>query len=85
MQGGVNELDCWDFELGMDVDRNATPLIFDLNRSVFEHRDGDFVSESVDGFVDRVIDYFPNQMVKASKVCAADVHARAFSDAFEFA
>jgi hypothetical protein len=35
------------------------------------------------GFVDGVVDHFPDQVVHAAHVRAADVHRRAFAHGFE--
>ena len=68
----------------MDVDRDAAAIVFDGAGSILVEGDGNLGAVAVGGFVDAVIDDFPNQMVKATTICGADIHARAFADALHF-
>ncbi len=67
----------------MDVDRDAAPLVFDGDGSVFVEGDVNMVPIAIGGLIDAVVDDLPNQMVQAGGVGRADVHARPFPHAFQ--
>ena len=83
-QSQIDDLDGGKACAFMDVDRDAAAIVFDGARPVLVQGYFDFGAVAVGGFVDAVIDDFPNQMVKATTVCGADIHARAFADALHF-
>ncbi len=53
----------------MNINRQTTALVIHLNRTILMDGDGYFVAVTVDGFIDGIIDDFPNQVMKARAVC----------------
>ena len=68
----------------MLVDRNAAPIIGNRDRAaIVVQRHRDVRGIAVHRLVDRVVEDFPNEMMKSRRTNAADVHAGAFSNRFE--
>ena len=62
------------FFRGVHVDGNAAAVVDDGDAVVVVHGDVDFVAEAGHGFVDGVVDDFPDEMVQAQFAGRADVH-----------
>ena len=77
------ELDAGNFFGGMDVDRNSAAVIDDGDRIVGVDRHVDHRRMARQRFVDRVVDYFVNQVVETSRGRRADVHAGTFANCLE--
>ncbi len=69
--------------LGMDIHRNTAPIIRHGDTAVGVNGDDDPVAGSSQGFVDRVIDYFVNQVVKGFEIGSANIHTRAAANSLE--
>src|SRR5688572_13734931 len=59
----------------MDVDRNSTTVIDDGDGIIRMDEDFDLRRVTRERFVDRVVDYFVNEVVESSRGRAPDVHA----------
>src|ERR1700757_1622381 len=68
---------------GMHVHGNATAIVHNGDRIIGMDGDIDFVGETRHGFVDRVVDYFPDKMVQSHFPSGADVHGGTQTDGFE--
>src|SRR5688572_33298501 len=76
MQHGEDHFERAFFRGWMFVDRNAAAVVGDGDRAAVRvQRDNDVRSEAVHGFVDRVVENLPDQVVQAGRADAADVHA----------
>ena len=65
----------------MNVHRNSAPVVDDRNRFVGVDRDGNFLAEPGQGFVDGVVDDLENHVMQARTIVGiADVHPRPLSD-----
>ena len=70
--------------LGVDIDRNASPVVDDGDGFVGVDRDRNFLAVTGESLVDRVVDDLENHVVEARAVIGiTDVHPRPFSDRFE--
>jgi hypothetical protein len=69
--------------LRVGIHRDSPAVVADLAASVFEYRDADLGAVPRHGFVDTVIDDFPDEMVEARWSGGADVHSRTLPDGFE--
>src|SRR6266481_6718397 len=67
----------------MDVYRDPSAIIHDLDRVVDVDRHIDLRRVSREGFVDRVVDYFVNEVVESSRGRRPDVHAGTLPDRLE--
>jgi hypothetical protein len=67
----------------VDVDRDAPPVVDDLDRAVVEHRDDDPVAVAGQRLVDGVVDDLPDQVVEAALTGRTDVHAGALAHRLE--
>jgi hypothetical protein len=72
-------------ELGMALDGDAAAVVFDGDAAVDVDRDAHRGGVAGHRFVDRVVDDFVDEMVKAALGGVADVHRRAFADVLEIA
>ena len=64
--------------------RNAAPIVGHRHGLVRVDGNGDFLAESRQSFVDRVVDDLENHVVKSGAVIrVTDVHTRTFTDRFE--
>src|SRR6185437_15806442 len=61
----------------MFVHRDAAPEVPDGYAAIGPERDHHLIAKASHEFVDRIVDDFPEQVVHAAVVGAADVHARA--------
>src|SRR3989344_5654629 len=68
-----------DLGLGVDLDGNATTVVGDAHAIARQKRYLDVIAEPAHRFVARVIEDFPNEVVKAGRTGRADVHAGATS------
>ena len=70
--------------LGVNVDGNATPIVYDGDGFVGMDGDGNFLAMACQRLVDGVVDDFEHHVVQAGAVIGiADVHAWALADRFE--
>ena len=84
MENGEDHLERRFSGLGMHIDRNPAPIVFDTDRgAVLVQRDADVRRVPVHRLVDRVVEHFPDQMVKAGRADATDVHAGALTNGLE--
>ena len=77
---GEHDLDAADFELGVFVDGDASPVVAHPCDIVVEELDGDGVAVAVCHLVDAVVDDFPKDVVHAFDACGADIHTGTLSD-----
>ena len=66
----------------MNLYRNAPPIIFNANGTVFLNSDHDFGAAASHGFINAIVDDFIYQMMQSTAVLAADIHTRAAADCF---
>ena len=83
VQLGVDDLDAGQTGARLDVDRDATTVVPDLDRAVGVQEDLDPVTVAAEGLVDRVVDDLPHAVHEAALVGRADVHARPLADGLE--
>ncbi len=69
--------------LGLGIDRNATPVVVDLDRAVGVQRDDDLRAVVRECLVDSVVDDLPEAVHEAPRVRGPDVHARALANGLE--
>src|SRR5260370_22682369 len=67
----------------MTIDGNATAVVDDRNRTVDVDRGVDLIAESCQRLVDRVVDYFVDQMMQAGGSRRPDIHGGALTDGVE--
>jgi hypothetical protein len=67
----------------MDVDRNSSAIVDDLDRIIGVNRYLDVRRVTRQCLIDRVVDYFVNQVVETSRGRAPDVHAGTFAYCLE--
>ena len=67
-------------ELGMALDRDPAPVIFDGDAAIDVDRDADRGGVARHRLVDRVVDDFVNEVVKTSLGGVADVHRRSLAN-----
>jgi hypothetical protein len=67
------------------VNRNwdASAVVLDANPAILGDGHIDGVAIAGEGFVDRVVDYFIDEVVKTAWAGGADVHTRALAHRFE--
>ena len=65
------------------VNRNTTAVVVDAATAIGQQGDVDAGAITSHGFVDGVVDNFPDQVMQASKTGGADVHAGALADGIE--
>ena len=66
---------------GVQVNRNATPIIADRHRLVSVYRYGNDAAKSCQRLIDRVVDDLKNHVVEAGAIIGVtNVHAWPFSD-----
>ena len=70
---------------GVHVDGNAAAVVDHGDGIVGVHGDVDFVGETGHGFVDRIVDNFPDQVMQTHLASGADVHGGAQTNCFEAA
>ncbi len=72
------------FELGVHINWDAAAVVGHGDRvAVLVQRDGDRIRVAIKVFIDGVIDDFPDEVVQALAVHAADVHGGAAADGFQ--
>ena len=59
---------------GFDVDGNTPPQVTDLNTSVSKNLDRDLCAVTRHGFINRVVDQFPQTMHQSARVGGPDIH-----------
>ena len=69
-----------DFRLRMDAHRDTATIIYDAHIAARKERNLDIIREPAHGFVARVVEDFPDEVVETIGTCGADVHARALAD-----
>ena len=80
MKDGKNNLDGRDLLFLMLLNRDATTVVDDRDRVVGMNEHLDMVAITSEGFVNRVIDYLVNQVMKATWAGSTNVHARALAN-----
>jgi hypothetical protein len=65
------------------VDWNAAAVVDNSNTSVGLKNDVDFCGVTSHSLIDRVVDYFINEVVEPSLACGADIHARTLTDSIK--
>ena len=65
------------------IDRDAAAVVDDRDRSVDVNRDVDLIAKAGQGFVDRVVDDFVDEMVQAGRTGRPDVHRGTLADRFQ--
>ncbi len=84
MKDGEDHLERALVRLRVLVDRDAAAIVHDGDRrSVLVQCDRNRGREAVHGFVDGVVEDFPDQMMQAGAAHAADVHARPLANRLE--
>ena len=83
MEHRVNNSLCRLLFCRMHIHRNSSSVIRNCCRSVFINRDGNIITIACKMLVNRVIDYFLNQMIKTASACISDIHTRTQSDRFK--
>ena len=83
VQFGQNDLYRGHALFGVNVDRYASAVIGDGDRTFARDLHGDGVAVTRQRFVDRVVDYLDDKVVKSSLVRRADIHTGAFADGFQ--
>src|SRR4051812_28987762 len=78
-----NDLESRNFFGRMNISGNTSTVILDSHGIIDVNGYRNVFAMSCERFVDRVIDNFPNEMVKSSGICIPDVHAGAFSDSVQ--
>ena len=68
MQPREDQLDAADFLFRMDVDRHAAAVVRDFQRAVLVQHDVDALGVAGERLVDRVVDDFVREMVRAAGV-----------------
>src|SRR5262249_13479971 len=71
------------FATGVLIDRDAPAVVGDGYRTVDVDRDVDFVTESGQRFVDRVVDDLVDEVMQSGWSGRANIHGRTFPDGFE--
>ncbi len=79
MQDGVDDLQGI-LAARVATDGHASAVVGDLDGTVLENADLDVGGVTGHRFVDGVVDHFPDQMVQATDVRGADVHAGTAAD-----
>ena len=57
------------------VNGNTAAVVDYFTCTIVMQGDGDFVAKASHGFVHRVVDYFPNEVMQASQTRGTDVHS----------
>ena len=80
---GEHDLERRDLLPGVQVDRNASTVVGDLDRPVAMQGDVDLVGEPRRCLVDGIVDQFPDEVHETIGAGAADVHARALANGLQ--
>ena len=65
------------------VDGDAAAVVFDATAAVILKNDVDGVAEARHGFIDRVVDDFPDEVMQTSEARGPDVHTRTLANGVE--
>ena len=76
VQAGHHELEGGQTLFLVDVDRDTSAIVVDLDAAVGEEGDDDLPGVAGQGLVDRVVDHLVDQVVEARRAGRTDVHAR---------
>src|SRR5205807_8239563 len=76
VQAGHHELEGGQALFLVDVDRDTSAIVVDLDAAVGEERDDELPGVAGQGLVDRVADHLVDQVVEARRAGRTDVHAR---------
>ncbi|MCG3118401.1 MAG: hypothetical protein ALAOOOJD_00590 [bacterium] len=71
------------FDDGMEINRNAAPVIFNGDAAIFVDGHLDFITKTDEGLVNGVINDFVDEMMKAARGNIADIHRRPFAHRIE--
>ncbi len=83
MQDGVDNFNAGNALLGLDIDRDPAAVVDNGDGVVGIDGDSDLGAVAGQSFVDRVVDDFFDQMMKARGRSRADIHTGAFADGFQ--
>ena len=83
VQAGHDDLDAGQAGARLDVDRDAAPVVADLDRAVGVQVDLDAGAVTAQGLVDGVVDDLPEAVHEPARVGGPDVHARPLADGLE--
>ena len=83
MQLGHDNLNGRHVFLGMDVNRNAAPVVTDGDGVVQVQHNFYFVAVPGHGLVNGIVDNFVHQMMEAAAVRAPDIHGRTFPNGLQ--
>ena len=65
------------------INRNSAAVVIYATAAIGQQRDADAITKPCHRFVDRVVDDFPNEVVKTSQTSGPDVHAGSFTNGVE--
>ena len=68
---------------GVRINGNSAAVVVNTTSAIGEKCDANAVTETSHRFVDRVVDDFPNEVVKAGETSGADVHTGALANGIE--
>jgi hypothetical protein len=68
---------------GVNINRNTTAIVLHSNNIVSFQNYMYFGAKALHGLVNRIIDYFKNQMMQAVYARGPDIHTRAFAYRFQ--
>ena len=83
VQYGQNDLDCWFLFNWVHINGNPSTVVAYPYRSLFGDRDIYVVAVAGKSLIDRIVDYFIDQVVQAPGASRTDIHTRSFSDRFK--
>ncbi len=83
VQLGEDDLDAGQAGLGLDVHRDAAPVVADLDRAVGVQRHLDPGAVLTQGLVDSIVDDLPEAVHQPPGIGGADVHTGTFADSLE--
>ena len=80
---GEHDLERGDLLSGVQIDRNASPVVGDLDRAITMQGDVDLVGETSRCLVDGIVDQLPDEVHETIGAGAADVHARTLANGLQ--
>jgi hypothetical protein len=83
VKNGHNDLKRGNAHLSVLVNRNSAAVVFGADRVISVEGDVDLRTVPGERFVDTVVEYFAEKLVKAALAVVANVHSRSLSDGFK--
>ena len=83
VQNGQNDLNGWFLFNRVHINGNPSTVVAHPYRSLFGDRDIYVVAVASKGLVDRVVDYFIDQVVQTPGARRTDIHTGSLSNRFE--